>query len=226
MFFSDKIKNIGINDRVLEIGPGSHPFHRSDVLLELEYKDEKDRIKQFGHENTLVSDKKVVYYDGTKFPFNDQSFDYVICSHVLEHVDNMELFLSEIFRVSKAGYFEYPLITYDYLYNFDVHLNFLKFDGQDLLLMKKNTTNLNAFKPVQLFFLKTLENGYGDFLTKIPHCFFEGFEWNRPFKLRYSNDLNDFITTNMSPLDSLSSQPSIKESTKQLLKAIKNRLIK
>ena len=224
MFFPEKIKNIGKNDRVLEIGPGSHPFHRSDVLLELDYKTEEDRIKQFGHGEVLSSDKKVVFYDGSRFPFEDGSFDYIICSHVLEHVENVELFLSEIFRVAKAGYFEYPLITYDYLYNFDVHLNFLKFNGKDLLLMKKSTTELNAFKPLQSFFLKTLENGYGDFLTRIPFYFFEGFEWNKPFKVINSKDLNDFINTEMVPLSGLSSQPSIKTSSKLLLNAIKNKI--
>ena len=95
-----------------------------------------------------------------------------------------------------------------------------------MYLMKKNTTSLNEFKPLQEFFLKTLNNNYGDFLQKIPHCFFEGFEWDKPFELKYSNNLHDFIDKNADLTNTLMSQPdpSIKSSFRLLLKAVKNRL--
>ena len=43
-----------------------------------------------------------------KIPFKDKEFDYVILSHVLEHVPNLLEFVSEIERISKAGYIELP----------------------------------------------------------------------------------------------------------------------
>jgi len=43
-----------------------------------------------------------------KLPFNDKEFDYVILSHVLEHVPNLLEFASELERISKAGYIELP----------------------------------------------------------------------------------------------------------------------
>ena len=43
-----------------------------------------------------------------KLPFKDKEFDYVILSHVLEHVPNLLEFVSEIERISKAGYIELP----------------------------------------------------------------------------------------------------------------------
>ena len=36
-------------------------------------------------------------------PFEDNSFDVVFCNHVLEHVDNDQKALSELFRVMKPG---------------------------------------------------------------------------------------------------------------------------
>lgn len=225
MFFPEKIINIKSSDRVLEIGPGSSPYFRSDVLLEMDFENETDYEKQFGHSEKLVTDKKIVFYKGDVFPFADNEFDYVICSHVLEHVTDIPKFLSEVFRVAPRGYFEYPLITYDYLYNFDVHLNFLKFNGTKLVTMKKKSMPLNDFKPLHEFFLKTLQNGYGDFLTKIPHCFFEGFEWNKPFELSTSNNLNDFIDTTMTAnAPDKVADLSIIASARMLLKAIKNRI--
>lgn len=226
MFYPHKITNIKDTDRVLEIGPGSNPYFRSDVLLELNYNDEHDRVRQFGHSEKLVTDKQIVYYDGLNFPFKDKEFDYVICSHVLEHVEDLKLFLSEIFRVSSKGYFEYPLATYDYLYNFDVHINFLKYDGNKLLYMRKQELPLNSFKPFQKFFLKTLDNGYGDFLGKIPHCFFEGFEWKMPFDIVQDNQLDKFIIYDFEKkIEEKPHEYSIRTSLSFLIKAIKNKLI-
>ncbi|HAD25849.1 MAG TPA: hypothetical protein DCF61_08970 [Alphaproteobacteria bacterium] len=42
-------------------------------------------------------------YDGQSFPFADGEFDYVYTSHVLEHVTDLDHFLSETGRVLRAG---------------------------------------------------------------------------------------------------------------------------
>lgn len=41
--------------------------------------------------------------DVQKMPFEKENFDLVICNHVLEHVDNDQLAMSEILRVLKPG---------------------------------------------------------------------------------------------------------------------------
>ena len=43
-----------------------------------------------------------------KLPFKNKEFDYVILSHVLEHVENIYEFSKEIERISKRGYIEVP----------------------------------------------------------------------------------------------------------------------
>ena len=45
---------------------------------------------------------------GEKLPFLDKEFDYVILSHVLEHVPNLLEFKNEVIRIAKAGYIELP----------------------------------------------------------------------------------------------------------------------
>ncbi len=44
----------------------------------------------------------------SKLPFKDKEFDYVILSHVLEHVENPIDFIKEVQRIGKEGYIELP----------------------------------------------------------------------------------------------------------------------
>ncbi|WP_406684235.1 methyltransferase domain-containing protein [Seonamhaeicola sp. MEBiC1930] len=189
MFFPDRIKSIEPNDKVLEIGPGATPFSRSDVFLELKYETEEERIAQSGHVGILETDKQVVYYDGGKFPFKDNEFDYVICSHVLEHVDDVDVFLSEIQRIANKGYLEFPTIYYDYIYNFPEHKMFLLENDGVINWMTKEESGLNKFSPVHKFFYRTCELKYYDAINDFKNYFFQGFEWFDKIKSRHVNKI-------------------------------------
>ena len=191
MFFPERITQIAENDRVLEIGPGGLPHPRSDVFLELEYSDASMEEMQRGFAKKPEYTKPVYYYDGKVFPFSDKEFDYVICSHVLEHVDDLESFISELFRVSSKGYIEYPTMYYEYLYNFSVHTNLLKFHVGNLLYIKKLDTHLEEFTPVQSLFSHSLNQEYFSLVNSLKDYMFEGFEWSSPFTVRRSTTLND-----------------------------------
>jgi len=197
MFFEEKLKSIEEKDTVLEIGPGSSPHSRSNAFLELE-QSESDRLKQRGHvvEDPEFGDRPVFFYDGKNFPFKDNEFDYVICSHVLEHVENPEQFLTEIFRVGGGkGYIEYPLVTYEFLYNFQVHLNFIKFieGGNTLVYLPKDESNLKDFYPVNKLLYRTLEKGWNDLCACNKELFFEGFEFNSPFEVKRAESIEELV---------------------------------
>jgi len=188
MQFPEKITRILPEDKVLEIGPGSLPHHRSDAFLELRFENDIDRISQRGGVLTdgALGKRPVHFYDGGRFPFSDGEFDYVICSHVIEHVADPEQFVQEIFRVGRGrGYLEYPLITYDYLYDFDVHLQFVKFEPELWVLkyLPKKETGFREFAAVTSFFHTSLEYGWDDLCAANSALFFEGFEFDRPFRV-------------------------------------------
>lgn len=197
MFFPEKILKISPSDKVLEVGPGGTPHPRSDVFLEKKYSSETIWELQRGFAQKLNTDKQTVYYDGGVFPFEDNAFDYVICSHVIEHVENVEFFLSELFRVARKGYIEYPTIYYEYLYNFEVHLNFIKFKDDTLLYMKKDDTRFRDFAPVQKLFYKSLEMGDSKIVDNLKKFMFEGFEWEGMFKVKHVNTINDLVFDNI-----------------------------
>jgi ubiquinone/menaquinone biosynthesis C-methylase UbiE len=223
MFFADRIKSIQEGERVLEIGPGATPFHRSDVLLEMEFGDENEYAAQFGHGEKLKTDKKLVFYKGDVFPFGDKEFDYVICSHVLEHVENVPGFLQEVFRVGKKGYFEYPLIYYEYLYNFDVHLNLLRFKNGTMNYMPKSKSQLNEFRPVQNFFYESLQKAHVQIINDLLEQMMEGFEWHQPFPCREVSDIADLtIEPGLIPNLAGRTVPTVEnnESLRELIKKV------
>jgi SAM-dependent methyltransferase len=226
MFFPEKIINIKPGNRVLEIGPGSSPYFRSDVLLEMDFDDESEYEKQFGHSEKLVTDKQIVFYKGDIFPFKDNEFDYVICSHVLEHVPDVPKFLAEVFRVAPKGYFEFPLMYYEYLYNIEAHISFLKFDGTSLYYMPKKNTALNTFKPIQAFLLESLRCGHSKMIVDITPSFIQGFEWNEPFKAIETNDLNVLAHSTLSmPGPKIIETPVVTDTMTQLLKKVAKKIL-
>lgn len=193
MFFNNKLVSIRKDDRVLEVGPGATPFYRSDVFLELNYSDEKERIAQSGHVGILKSDKPIVYYEGDKFPFADNEFDYIICSHVLEHVKNIDSFVLEMTRVAKRGYIEFPTSLYDYLYDFPEHENFCFYKNNLIYWGKKSDFQLDSFKPLSSILYQTLQLEYYDFVDSFRELFFQGFEWNNSIQTKKTNEIELLI---------------------------------
>jgi SAM-dependent methyltransferase len=192
MFYPGKISNIKNSDRVLEVGPGSDPFGRSDILLEIDLGDE-ELSAQRGHTPIKNHGKKVVYYDGGKFPFEDKEFDYVIASHVLEHVPDPKKFVSELVRVSNAGYIEFPTALYEHLYNFDVHLNLLNFHDGAIYYMKKSKLPYGAFAPVHSYFRKSLDSGYSQLVDTLQKDMFVGLEWMDKINIKEAESLADLV---------------------------------
>lgn len=64
-----------------------------------------------------------VLADINNLPFANKKFDFVYCSHVLEHVDDPERACSELIRVGRGSYVETPNFMKDCLFSWaeDMH---------------------------------------------------------------------------------------------------------
>jgi SAM-dependent methyltransferase len=86
--------------------------------------------------------KKFVRIVDKKLPFKDNEFDFVITSHVIEHVEDFQFFISEIERITTQGYIELPTRLGDNIVfeNLKDHIWWFKYDDElnSLLVSKKN----------------------------------------------------------------------------------------
>lgn len=126
-----RLLNLQKNDFVLEIGSGHNPRRESHVLCDKFLFSDEQRGAP------LKRDRPLVIADGHALPFRDKQFDYVICSHVLEHVQDPCLFLSEIVRVANRGYIETPSEINERLAPKPYHLWYISVQAGKLLLKPK-----------------------------------------------------------------------------------------
>ena len=97
-----------LSGRGVELGPGHQPF---DVPLGLEVRfvdrwlaDENARLFPEVPERPFVQPDVMANFDTDRLgPLRDKSQDFVICSHVLEHLAEPIGFIAEIYRVLRPG---------------------------------------------------------------------------------------------------------------------------
>jgi len=89
-------------DKVLEIGAGVEPHdkyikHQYNEYHILETSD--FALEQLSSNKSYILHK----YDGDKIPFEDETFDRVIISHSLEHIEKSEIFINNVMKIIKKG---------------------------------------------------------------------------------------------------------------------------
>ena len=90
--------------------------------------------------SNFYKNKNFVILKNNDLPFDDNLFDFVISSHVMEHVKDLTYFIKEIERVSNRGYIELPTKLEDNLVfeNKKDHLWHMEFDEDNKKLIISN----------------------------------------------------------------------------------------
>ena len=97
--------------------------------------------------------RKFIKIDKKRLPFKDREFDFVIASHVIEHVEDFEFFLKELERISTKGYIELPTRLGDNLVfeNKTDHIWWFTYDDtNNLIIASKRNQLLDPFITVSM----------------------------------------------------------------------------
>jgi len=139
--FINKILSENLKWKVLDIGCGYRAHKNATVIA-----DKQDLSYFYKNKNFVLIKEK-------KLPFKDNEFDYVIASHVIEHVEDFEFFIKELERVSKKGYIELPSKIGDNLVfeNKNDHIWWFEFDDiKNQLLASKRQQLIEPFLTVSM----------------------------------------------------------------------------
>jgi len=112
--YQSKCHHFGIRpeEKVLDVGSGAYPFPFATMLVDLYTENTEHR-----HDNLRTDGKPFKVVDINHLPFEDKSYDFVYCSHLLEHVEDPIRACTELMRVGKRGYVETPSIMSDVLFS-------------------------------------------------------------------------------------------------------------
>ena len=187
---------------VLEIGSGENPNPRSNVLVDRFLFDNTERG------GDLVIDRPFVVADAHHLPFKDGAFAYTICSHILEHMDDPLQFVSELKRVSHAGYIQSPSEIAEKTFHWSFHRWYVNLVDDVIILHPRE-----AVEPFGEFFdyLYAYNPAYYVFQRSMPHLFWVEREWHgadlkvevhaeSPLKLRDPAALMELVKPRMGTL--------------------------
>ena len=116
--------------KVLDIGCGYTAHKNANVVCDVQ------------DLSSVYKEKDFVKLTSNILPFKDKEFDFVIASHVIEHVKDVEIFIKELQRVSSKGYIELPTKLEDNLVfeNKKDHIWHMEFDDdKNQLIISKKT---------------------------------------------------------------------------------------
>jgi glycosyltransferase involved in cell wall biosynthesis len=134
--------------RVLDVGSGNRPNERANVLLERELGETEHRS---GAKAFIPDGKKLVLGDALNMPFLEKEFDYIIASHIAEHIENPDVFCRELSRVGKRGYIETPGMLCEFIFNEPFHKWLVYKSGRTLVFKEKT-----RFKVFSEFFYRLI----------------------------------------------------------------------
>ena len=166
--------------KILDVGCGFRANKYASVIADIQ-----DLSK-------FYKDKKFIKIGGKKLPFKDKEFDFVIASHVIEHVEEFDFFIKELERISSKGYIELPTRLGDNLVfeNKKDHIWWFAYDDvKNLIIASKKNQILEPFITVST--AKFFEDVFRESLV------IELF-WENKIEYKIDDSLRKAGTTNVS----------------------------
>ena len=161
--------------KILDIGCGYRAHPKASTIAD---------VQDFSN---FYKGKNFVQILGKNLPFDDKEFDFVIASHVLEHVEDLEFLIKEIERISSKGYIELPSRLGDNLVfeNKNDHIWWFCYDDTtNKLIASKRNQLIDPFITVSM--AKLFEETFRESLV-IELAWEEKIEYEINNKIRHEN---------------------------------------
>ncbi len=102
-------------DKVLDIGGWGGTLNRATHVMDINPYPTRNKVHQTGGKEYYCEETWIEWdiCDRKPFPFPDNYFDFVFCSHTLEDIRDPIWVCSEIKRIGKKGYVEFPSPKYE-----------------------------------------------------------------------------------------------------------------
>lgn len=196
--------NIQPTDRVLEIGSGNRPRKRSNVLCD---KFIVDNTERSAGDDIVIDNRPFVIADGLALPFKDKSFDYVITSHILEHVDDPLEFVRELTRVAKGGYIETPSELGEKIFGWPFHKWIVRFQNNTIVMRRRMESS-----PFGDYFHKKYANdlNFAEFIDSHFEDFYVQYAWTNTLKLQIEKDDSSTVRFN-TKMEPVNTRPTLRK---------------
>ena len=137
VYRSIKKSAMAVSGSILDVGCGASPYKFLFNPDKTQYMgiDIVDADK-FDYRNSSI-----VAFNGKEIPFSDASYDAVLCTEVLEHVQNYQALVDEMHRVMKPGSILMVTVPWSARYHY-IPFDFFRYTPSTLQEMFKNFKNV------------------------------------------------------------------------------------
>lgn len=134
----------------------------------------------------------MVIGDILKLPFRDKIFDFVIASHILEHVGAPNQAVTELSRVGKRGYIECPSELSERLFGWKFHKWYVNKIDSKIFFTPKNETDYQFGQLFHTMFEKDIL--FYQFHASYPNLFYIQHFWEHKIDVKIFNHYEQLVS--------------------------------
>lgn len=135
----DKLFDLHKNDIVVDVGGGSNPLKRANIVVDL-FPDQTlhrtGKLHLYEHQKFIKAD-----IEDLSEVFTDKSIDFLFTQQTLEHVNDPARACEEIMRVAKRGFIDVPRVTTELHMGSPEHKWYIDLIDNVLIFRKKAVIN-------------------------------------------------------------------------------------
>lgn len=212
---------IHANDLMLDVGSGQDPHPRANVLVDRFVDSNLERLCHA----SVVIDRPLFVADAARLPFASEAFDFVNCSHLLEHVSDPAGVVRELSRVARRGYVETPSPIYEKIWGWKFHRWFVSCERDRLVFVAKDKVIYDGELHGWFSTRMAERDFWWFFLTRLRrYGLLTSYLWNGDIPVEVRGVVNDevpqFVSAAEPIVDEADGQPEFVGSTRPLKAAL------